>query len=127
MTSEIPLTPAELKRQGIIDTATALFRELLGTHVDQACLDASEAFQTDTDAPAPEVKVGFSVAFDPLAASPEVTVKIAWSAKRSDEASATVNDTQTKIEFPAPAEVVVAKSETPGAWLRNAKKKEGAR
>jgi hypothetical protein len=124
MTTETTLSPAELKRQGIIDAATRLFRDLLGTHIDQACIDATEVFTADKDAEQPQAKMGFTVAFEPNEAAPVVTVKVSWSAKRSDEAEETVNDSQAKLEFPAPAD---AKTETPGAWLSNAKKKEGAR
>lgn len=125
MTTTNTLSPAELKRQGIIDAATRLFRDLLGTHIDQACIDATEVFKADEDSSQPEAKMGFTVAFYPTEAAPVVTVKVSWSAKRSDEAEETVNDTQVKIEFPAPD--AGAKPETPGEWLRAAKKKEGAR
>lgn len=128
MTTEITLSPAEQKRQGIIDAATALFRDLLGTHIDQACIDANEALQDDENAVDPEAKMGFTVAFNPLAQSPEVTVKIAWSAKRSDEATATVNDPQLGIAFPVPAEPTgTAETETPGAWKRRMMQKGGGK
>jgi hypothetical protein len=98
-TPEDQLTPGDKKRQALIDGACDLFRELLGAHIDTACQDANESFQRDEDADAPEVKIGFTVSFQPLAESPDVTVKLAWSVKRSDEATVKIDPQQGKLPF----------------------------
>jgi hypothetical protein len=96
------LTPADAKRQAIIDHACDLFRDLLGQHIDKAVEDANESFVGDDTQTEPEAKLGFTLTFPTLTRSPEVVLKVAWSARRSDEASAKVNDGQTTLPLPLP-------------------------
>ena len=58
-------SPAEQKRQDIIDTATRLFRELLASHHDELVEDAAEAFQNDETAEQPIAKIGFRLSSRP--------------------------------------------------------------
>ncbi|MCB1106126.1 MAG: hypothetical protein KDK74_15475 [Cephaloticoccus sp.] len=97
--NENALSPAEQKRQDIIDTATRLFRELLASHYDELVEDAAEAFQNDETAEQPIAKIGFKVEFPPLHQAPGVVVKCAWTVSHKDEASQVVDPAQSKLPF----------------------------
>ena len=97
MSKESSLNPGETKRQAIIESATALFRDLLGSHIDEACADAAESFTRDEEATEPAVKLAFALSFVPTHEAPELNVSVAWSVRRKDEATATIDPTQYKL------------------------------
>ena len=97
MPSSTQLSPGDQKRQAIIEAACASFRDLLGSHIDEACADAAEQFTDDEGATEPAVKLAFALEFVPTHEAPEVTLKVGWSVRRKDEATVTVDPTQYKL------------------------------
>lgn len=107
--NEIMLSPADARRQAIIENACDLFRSLLGEHIDKAVEDANESFVSDENETEPEAKLGFTLSFPTLTRAPEVVLKVAWNARRTDEATAKVDPDQAKLplgdaDYPKPAE-----------------------
>lgn len=97
MPSSTQLSPGDQKRQAIIEAACASFRDLLGSHIDEACADAAESFTRDEEATEPAVKLAFALSFVPTHEAPELNVSVAWSVRRKDEATATIDPTQYKL------------------------------
>lgn len=89
------LSPGDAKRQSVIDTATALFRDLFAAHVDEAAAHARDV--AEDKGKATEAKMRFAVAFDPESETPSVRIKIAWGSPRSDETEAAANQTQLPL------------------------------
>ena len=87
------------KQKQIAAIATDLFRELLSGHIAESVSDAEDTFQRDDAAPEPVVKIGVTVQFKPMNAKPEVTVRLSWTVKRCDEATAVVDSDQAKLAF----------------------------
>ena len=86
-------------QEKVIDLAVDLIRELLEKNLPAACRDADDAFQADENADHPEVSLSLTVKFDPLDEAPEVSTKVSWTVRKTDEATGQVYTQQTMLPF----------------------------
>jgi hypothetical protein len=100
MTKPAPITdPAERRKTALVEAATSMIRELLDTHlsrVEQAAADTTSS--TESDEPV-KAKVAFSVTWPTGAQRPDVTVKLSYGIRISEEADRVVDPDQQLLAF----------------------------
>ena len=100
MTKLAPTTdPADRRKTALVEAATSMIRDLLDTHlakIEQAAADTTSS--TESEEPI-KAKVAFSVTWPAGAQRPDVTVKLSYGVRISEEADRLVDPDQQLLPF----------------------------
>ncbi len=93
----ITTDPADRRKTALVEAATSMFRDLLDTHlakIEQAAADTTN----ESDEPV-KAKVAFGVSWPAGAQRPDVTVKLSYGVRISEEADRLVDPDQQLLPF----------------------------